>query len=148
MKTIRLLGNNDQEHLIPLEATAISEVIQAEVECQEDIDDYSSDRENDVCCVVATLSLDGNKEITNAALSKVSDFLSHYVKDEMTPIEPPFTSNRICDIVTQEWYAEFITAGVDHTLLLEIIAAANFLVGTMFEHTAIMMCFQYFVDCA
>eukprot|EP00956_Cyclotella_meneghiniana_P000066 scaffold143_cov58-Cyclotella_meneghiniana.AAC.2 len=127
MKTIRLLGNNDQEHLIPLEATAISEVIQAEVECQEDIDDYSSDHENDVCCVVATLSLGGNKEITNAALSKVSDFLSHYVKDEMVPIEPPFTSNRICDIVNQEWYAEFITAGVDHTLLLEIIAAANFL---------------------
>lgn len=130
MKTIRLVGNNNQEYLIPLEATAISEVIQAEVECQEEEDIDDLDHENNNICV-ATLSLDGNREITNAALSKVSDFLSHYVQDEMTPIEPPFTSNRIRNIVKQEWYAEFITVGVDHTLLLEVIAAANFLVGTM-----------------
>ena len=126
MKTIKLLGCDSDEYYIPLAATAISEVLHAEVECQ--VDDYDDSDDGDEC--VATLSLICNKEITSAALSKVAAFLGHYVEEEMTPFEPPFISNRIFDIVKEQWYALFITANVNHSLLLEILAAANFLVST------------------
>ncbi|KAL7521111.1 hypothetical protein ACHAWX_005805 [Stephanocyclus meneghinianus] len=125
MKTIKLLGSDCEEFEIPLAATTISDVLQSEIECHED--DFGPDGHNDDVCV-ATLSLTCNKLITSAALRKVAAFVTHYVtEEEMTPFEPPFTSENLDDIVKEQWYRDFITIGVDRMLLLDLIAAANFL---------------------
>ncbi|KAL3803888.1 hypothetical protein HJC23_004050 [Cyclotella cryptica] len=125
MKTIKLLGNNCEEVVIPLAATTISEVLLSEIECHEE--NLAADDYDDNACV-ASLSLTRNKEITSAALRKVADFLTHYATcGEMTPFEPPFTSANLKDIVKEKWYRDFITVGVDRKLLLDLIAAANFL---------------------
>jgi hypothetical protein len=127
MKTIKLLGSNCEEFLIPLAATTISEVLLSEIECHEE--DFGADDHNDDVCVAA-LSLTSNKVITPAALRKVADFVTHYVtEEELTPFEPPFTSKNLDDIVKEQWYRDFITDGVDRMLLLDLIAAANFLVS-------------------
>lgn len=127
MKTIKLLGSDCEEFEIPLAATTISDVLLSEIECHED--DFGPDGHNDDVCV-ATLSLTCNKLITPAALRKVAAFVTHYVtEEEMTPFEPPFTSENLDDIVKEQWYRDFITIGVDRMLLLDLIAAANFLVS-------------------
>jgi hypothetical protein len=150
MKTVKLLSQSDEEFYIPLAATRLSEALNAEIECHydEDDDDHSStsgagdeghgSNVTDVVTVngckgkhfrgkcSATLSLTANEKVTSAALGKVADFLTHYETVEvMLSFEPPFTSEDIQDIV-QQWYADFIS--VDKILLLDILAAANFLV--------------------
>lgn len=149
MKTVKLLSQSDEEFYIPLAATRLSEALNAEIECHydEDDDDHSSTsgagdecHGSDLTDVVtgngckgkhfrgkcsATLSLTANEKVTSAALDKVADFLTHYETVEvMLSFEPPFTSEDIQDIV-QQWYADFIS--VDKILLLDILAAANFL---------------------
>ncbi|EED95614.1 hypothetical protein THAPSDRAFT_267929 [Thalassiosira pseudonana CCMP1335] len=125
MKTVKLLSQSDEEFYIPLAATRLSEALNAEIECHydEDDDDHSSTSGAGDECHGSDLT--DVVTVTSAALDKVADFLTHYETVEvMLSFEPPFTSEDIHDIV-QQWYADFIS--VDKILLLDILAAANFL---------------------
>ena len=128
MKTItaRLISKDGCEFRLPISSCHLSEAIHAELECQveEMAPDESDDADNNQHCVTISLTT----RIHSSVLQKVIDFLKHFEEEEMTSIEPPFTTEDINEIV-QEWYADFITKDVDHLFLLDIISAANFLVS-------------------
>mmetsp|Transcript_1074 Transcript_1074/g.2084 ORF Transcript_1074/g.2084 Transcript_1074/m.2084 type:complete len:187 (-) Transcript_1074:623-1183(-) len=81
--------------------------------------------DNDIVIVTIT------DRLSPRILRKITQFLIHHATIEpMTPIEPPFPSEDIRDIVRPAtWYADFITVDVDCDFLLEMVRAANFLVS-------------------
>lgn len=129
IKTVKLISKEGDEFEIPISCCQLSEVIHCELECHssdEDETNHDAQDENDSCI---TLSLTASR-IHSSALRKVADFLMHFEEEEMTSFEPPFASENIEEFV-QKWFADFITEGVDHSLLLDIISAANFLVSAL-----------------
>ena len=91
-------------------------------------DEGESGNEDNNCSYIIVIPLT-TRRIRSKTLQKVTDFMKYYDEEEMIPIFPPFTTENIEDIV-QKWYADFISVGVDHSLLLDIISASNFLVST------------------
>ena len=129
--TVKLVSEDGCAFCIPISCCRLSEVIHSELECQEeasqdDSDEATRNQNNASQCI--TLSLTTSR-IHSSTLRKVAEFLTHYEKEEMTSFEPPFDSEDIEEIVGQKWYANFIS--VEHSLLIDIISAANFLVSTI-----------------
>lgn len=62
--------------------------------------------------------------VSSEVLEKIIEFMQHYQNEQMTPIEPPFKSEHLDDLV-QKWYADFVD--VDRELLFDMVAAANFM---------------------
>mmetsp|Transcript_8333 Transcript_8333/g.12397 ORF Transcript_8333/g.12397 Transcript_8333/m.12397 type:complete len:197 (+) Transcript_8333:56-646(+) len=125
VKKVKLISIEGDAFQIPISCCHLSEVINCELECHSSEDeDASNDAQNGTDSCI-TLSLTASK-IHSSALRKVADFMMHFEEEEMTSFSPPFTTENIGEIV-QQWYADFITSGVDHSLLTDIIAAANFL---------------------
>lgn len=125
--TVKLISKDGCEFCIPLSCCRLSEVItSSELECQEESSQEDGVENQNNSCI--TLSLTTSR-IHSTTLRKVVDFLTHYEKEEMIPFEPPFDSEDIKAIVKQTWYSDFITKDVDHSLLIDIISAANFLVS-------------------
>eukprot|EP00984_Skeletonema_dohrnii_P016076 scaffold7061_cov137-Skeletonema_dohrnii-CCMP3373.AAC.3 len=125
VKNVKLISIEGDAFQIPISCCHLSEVINCELECHSSEDeDASNDAQNGTDSCI-TLSLTASK-IHSSALRKVADFMMHFEEEEMTSFSPPFTTENIGEIV-QQWYADFITSGVDHSLLTDIIAAANFL---------------------
>ncbi|KAL7447306.1 hypothetical protein ACHAXM_010834 [Skeletonema potamos] len=125
VKTVKLISKEGDAFEIPISCCRLSEVIDCELECHSSDEDKPNNDEQDENDSCVTLSLTASR-IHSPALRKVADFLMHFEVEEMTSFEPPFTSENIEEIV-QKWFADFITEGVDHSLLLDIISAANFL---------------------
>lgn len=130
--TVKLISKDGCEFCIPLSCCRLSEVItSSELECQEESSQEDGVENQNNSCI--TLSLTTSR-IHSTTLRKVVDFLTHYEKEEMIPFEPPFDNEDIQEIVKPKWYSNFITKDVDHSLLIDIISAANFLVSaTLFE---------------
>lgn len=63
-------------------------------------------------------------DVKSAALSKVTEFMIHYVDHPFEQIQKPLMSSNIRDVVP-DWYADFID--VEHQLLFDLILAANYL---------------------
>lgn len=128
VKTVKLISVEGDAFEIPFSCCHLSEVINCELECHSSEDEDERNREvqdgTDSCI---TLSLTASR-IHSSALRKVTEFLIHFEEEEMFPFSPPFTTENLGEIV-QKWYADFITTGVDHSLLTDIISAANFLVS-------------------
>ena len=130
--TAKLISKDGCEFCIPLSCCRLSEVItSSELECQEESSQEDGVENQNSSCI--TLSLTTSR-IHSTTLRKVVEFLTHYEKEEMIPFEPPFDSEDINVIVKQKWYSDFITKDVDHSLLIDIISAANYLVSaSVFE---------------
>ncbi len=130
VKNVKLISVEGDAFEIPLSCCHLSEVIHCELECHssEDEDEPSNGAQDGTDSCI-TLSLTASR-IHSSALRKVADFMIHFGEEEMTPFSPPFTTENLAEIV-QKWYADFITIGVDHSLLKDIIAAANFLVSEL-----------------
>eukprot|EP00985_Skeletonema_marinoi_P001653 scaffold665_cov148-Skeletonema_marinoi.AAC.9 len=125
VKNVKLISIEGDAFQIPISCCQ-SEVINCELECHSSEDENgSSDEAQNGTDSFITLSLTASK-IHSSALRKVADFMMHFEEEEMTSFSPPFTTENLGEIV-QQWYADFITTGVDHSLLTDIIAAANFL---------------------
>lgn len=127
-KTVKVISKEGDAFHIPVSCCHLSEVINCELECHssEDEDETNDEGQNATdSCITLPLTA---RRIKSAALQKVADFMIHYDDEEMTPFEAPFMTENIEEIV-QKWYADFITVGVEHSLLLDIISAANFLVS-------------------
>ena len=127
-KTVELISIEGDTFQIPFSCCRLSEVINCELECHSSDDgtEPSNEAQNgSKSCI--TLSLTASR-IHSPALQKVADFMIHYEEEAMTPFSPPFTTENLGEIV-QKWYADFITIGVDHALLTDMISAANFLVS-------------------
>jgi len=125
VKNVKLISIEGDAFQIPI-SCCLSEVINCELECHSSEDENgSSDEAQNGTDSCITLSLTASK-IHSSALRKVADFMMHFEEEEMTSFSPPFTTENLGEIV-QQWYADFITSGVDHSLLTDIIAAANFL---------------------
>lgn len=123
--TVKLISKDGCEFCIPLSCCRLSEVItSSELECQEESSQEDGVENQNNSSI--TLSLTTSR-IHSTTLRKVVEFLTHYEKEEMIPFEPPFDSEDINVIVKQTWYSNFITKDVDHSLLIDIISAANFL---------------------
>ena len=128
--TVKLISKDGCEFCIPLSCCRLSEVItSSELECQEESSQEDGVENQNSSCI--TLSLTTSR-IHSTTLRKVVEFLTHYEKEEMIPFEPPFDCEDINVIVKQNWYSNFITKDVDHSLLIDIISAANFLVSASF----------------
>lgn len=128
VKNVKLISIEGDAFQIPISCCHLSEVINCELECHSSEDENgSSDEAQNGTDSFITLSLTASK-IHSSALRKVADFMMHFEEEEMTSFSPPFTTENLGEIV-QQWYADFITSGVDHSLLTDIIAAANFLVS-------------------
>ena len=174
MSTIKLLSENGEIFIIPIAAARLSEVLHAEIECldsnsnddNDDSDDDGGDAHdgrgkhrqvdstnNKSTPPIPPLSSHTTQRLSSAVLRKIADFVTHYVTEaEMSPLEPPFASEDMYDIVQPRWYADFITVGVDHALLLDIISAANYLVSRFilclvisFYYGGIMFLFFHFL---
>ena len=127
-KTVELISIEGDTFQIPLSCCRSSEVINCELECHSSDDETEPNNEaqnGTNSCI--TLSLTASR-IHSSALQKVTDFMIHYEEEAMTPFSPPFATENLGEIV-QKWYADFITTGVDHALLTDIISAADFLVS-------------------
>ena len=141
--TVKLISKDGCEFCIPLSCCRLSEVItSSELECQEESSQEDGvENQNNSSCI--TLSLTTSR-IYSTTLRKVVEFLTHYEKEEMIPFEPPFDSEDINVIVKPKWYSDFITKDVDHSLLIDVISAANFLVSrSLFEPWRLKHIFQY-----
>lgn len=127
VKTVKLISVEGDAFEIPFSCCHLSEVINCELDCHSSEDEDESKNEADGTDSCITLSMTASR-IRSSALRKVTDFMIHFKEEEMTPISPPFATENLGEIV-QTWYADFITIGVDHSLLTDLIAAANFLVS-------------------
>jgi len=125
VKTVKLISVEGDAFEIPFSCCHLSEVINCELDCHSSEDEDESKNEADGTDSCITLSMTASR-IRSSALRKVTDFMIHFKEEEMTPISPPFATENLGEIV-QTWYADFITIGVDHSLLTDLIAAANFL---------------------
>uniref|UniRef100_A0A6V2AFM3 E3 ubiquitin ligase complex SCF subunit n=1 Tax=Ditylum brightwellii TaxID=49249 RepID=A0A6V2AFM3_9STRA len=88
--------------------------------------------------VVTTIDLDDEDEydedrkptveipkVESTCLSKVVDFCNHYMKEPLRPIKTPLEGNSLEEVVTQEWYRNFVS--VEQSLLFQLVQAANFM---------------------
>ncbi|KAL7496495.1 hypothetical protein ACHAWT_004716 [Skeletonema menzelii] len=125
VKTVQLISVEGDAFQVPLSCCHLSEVIYCELECHSDDEDEPKNETQNGTNSCLTLSLTASR-IRSSALQKVTDFLIHFEEEEMIPFSPPFSTENLGEIV-QKWYADFITLGVDHSLLTDIISAANFL---------------------
>lgn len=130
VKTVKLISVEGDAFEIPFSCCHSSEVIHCELECHSSEGEEESNNvaQNGADSYI-TLSMTAGR-IHSSALRRVADFMIHFEEEEMSPISPPFATENLGEIV-QKWYADFITIGVDHSLLKEIIAAANFLVSEL-----------------
>ncbi len=62
--------------------------------------------------------------LNSKCLSKIVEFLNHYLTDPMKEIEKPLKSANMSEIV-QEWYERFVD--LDQEALYEIILASNYM---------------------
>jgi hypothetical protein len=64
--------------------------------------------------------------LTGDVLSKVIEFCTHYVTvEKMDEIQRPFQSNKLGQIVKQDWYVKFVE--LDIQFLIRLVNAANYL---------------------
>lgn len=138
VKTVKLISIEGDAFEVPFSCCHLSEVINCELECHssEDEDEPNNEVQNGTDSCI-TLSLTASR-IHSSALRKVADFMIHFEEEAMTPFQPPFTTENLGEIV-QKWYADFITIGVDHSLLTDIISAANFLVSKISKTIRILL---------
>lgn len=64
--------------------------------------------------------------VKDAVLAKVIQYCTYYKEQTpMTPIQTPFKSSKIEDLVQPAWYVDFVK--VEQALLFELVTAANFM---------------------
>jgi len=85
------------------------------------IEDEDNDDDDDDDDKVREIPL---PNVPTAVLRKVVDYMTHHVEEEMTPIQTPFKSSVLNEIV-QQWYADYCQ--VDRNMLFDLVAAANYM---------------------
>uniref|UniRef100_A0A7S2ICJ5 SKP1 component dimerisation domain-containing protein n=1 Tax=Helicotheca tamesis TaxID=374047 RepID=A0A7S2ICJ5_9STRA len=124
-KTITLISEEGTKHEIPLPAAKLSPVLMDEIECLRDEGSTTASDDDDQAGEKRKIELNITGKIKGRVLSKICDYLTHYVTvEEMSAIDTPFETDVIGEIV-QDWYAEYIN--VERKLVFELVLAANFL---------------------
>ena len=108
-----LVSFEEDEFIIPRNAADLSVVVK----------NMTEEWDDDFDPTEAKLPL---VKIQSATLVKVIEFLKHYVDDPMTPIAKPIRSNRMSEICTEQWYANYVD-NMEKSMLYNVVLAANFM---------------------
>lgn len=106
---INMITQEGDIYEVPIEIARMSNLVKESLE--------EDDGSNDVLNVPL-------QNVSSHILMKVIAFGHHYLQEPMTPIQTPFRSSRIEELV-QPWYVEFVR--VPQLMLFELVAAANFM---------------------
>mmetsp|Transcript_28725 Transcript_28725/g.43088 ORF Transcript_28725/g.43088 Transcript_28725/m.43088 type:complete len:173 (-) Transcript_28725:74-592(-) len=79
-------------------------------------DDADDDADNEIVDI---------PKVKSECLRKVIEFCEHYVKDPLNQITHTMEADSFDEIVTQEFYRDFVT--VEQPLLFQLVQAANFM---------------------
>jgi len=119
--TITLISKEGTEHVCPVQVARMSGFIMDTIGENLEEHDEDNDDENGETPKLEEMPL---PKVSDAILSKIIAFGTHYQTEEMKPIDTPFKSSKIEDLV-QPWYCDFVK--VDQKTLFELVAAANYM---------------------
>jgi len=108
-ETVTLVSQDEKQHLVNREAAIdISDFLRDALD--------ENDEENTVVQVL---------RVKDAALKKVVEFVEHYKQEKMAEIPTPLGASNFQDIVTQEFYREFLPE--EKVPVFELLSAANYM---------------------
>eukprot|EP00565_Helicotheca_tamesis_P001264 CAMPEP_0185728960 /NCGR_PEP_ID=MMETSP1171-20130828/4393_1 /TAXON_ID=374046 /ORGANISM="Helicotheca tamensis, Strain CCMP826" /LENGTH=173 /DNA_ID=CAMNT_0028397723 /DNA_START=86 /DNA_END=607 /DNA_ORIENTATION=- len=94
-------------------AAKISQLVMTTI----DLDDEDEDDESNPTVEIP--------KVESACLSKVVEFCNHHANEPLRPIRTPLEGNTLEEVVTQEWYRQFVS--VEQSLLFQLVQAANYM---------------------
>mmetsp|Transcript_22599 Transcript_22599/g.28874 ORF Transcript_22599/g.28874 Transcript_22599/m.28874 type:complete len:175 (-) Transcript_22599:116-640(-) len=113
-RMVKLRSGDGEVYEMNANAAKLSKLI-AEAIFDNDDDEDDDDANNEVPVV----------KVKSECLRKVIEFCEQYVKEPLNPITHTMEADSFDEIVTQEFYRDFVT--VEQPLLFQLVQAANFM---------------------
>mmetsp|Transcript_14049 Transcript_14049/g.17077 ORF Transcript_14049/g.17077 Transcript_14049/m.17077 type:complete len:239 (-) Transcript_14049:299-1015(-) len=66
-------------------------------------------------------------KVNSTILTQIINFMKHYNNEPLHPITAPFQGSKLSDIITQEWYLNFIQSIQEKQLIFQLISSADFM---------------------
>merc|ERR1719469_1025136 len=114
--TFKLISKDGESYQVPLSVARLSKMVEDTILCVDDEDDEEN--------IIREVHL---PNVRSSCLEKIVQYCTYHVTvEKMLPIETPFPPNKkLHDIITQDWYRNFVN--VERNMLLELVSAANYM---------------------